>query len=149
MEPKPVQADLRRRICIEGSCACPAGSSHGSCSKATTTSANQCASNAFWNGGNCAAFSQFQLHTCTQLALLMEQQSQRKQLAENSRQNACSGGQGAQQCNDFAARSEYESEIYRSLRQRYEQCRRQFSFSPYGSSFGYISASLPSSFGID
>jgi len=60
-EPNPGEADLRRRICPNGSCVqCPPGHSagkNGNCvtTPAPATTAYNCQPNEYWNGSSCAA----------------------------------------------------------------------------------------------
>jgi|GEM_PF-3219680 len=56
-EPKPVDSDLRRRVCLSGPCPCSVGqtATKGGCVTAAT---GQCAPGQIWNGGSCVASTQ-------------------------------------------------------------------------------------------
>jgi hypothetical protein len=151
-QPKLARADLRSPVCIKGHCVCSGGQTagkNGVCGPVPTT-ARECGSRGYWNGGGCVAFSRFRFNDCAELALLMQQQAQQMGMAESARQTSCSGGVVTQECSELTARSVDEKARYRALRQQYEQCRGLRFSSHYGYSFGnYGSAGLRDPFGID
>lgn len=124
---KPAEADLRRPICKDKPCRCPAGEAignNGAC-VVSTNNYNQCPTGSYWDGVGCVGSSLFRSNDCGNLALAVDRQARQAQFAESSRQSSCSSGAGAQECSDLTARSQDEAARYRSLQQQYQQCRRQ------------------------
>jgi len=124
--PKPAAADLRRPICKHKPCPCPTNGEGGGCVVSPATHANRrCQVGEYWNGGGCATLSLFRLNDCRELALALDQQARQVKIAESRRRISCSRDAADQECSELTAKSQGEAARYESLRQQYEQCRRQ------------------------
>jgi len=135
---KPV-ADLRRPICLTGSClACPAGQARtgGRCTGPVfdNNSRNVCPFGQAWNGGACQWQNRY-LDDCAGLRFALQQQARRMQAAESEQQSACSTGR-SQECSDLTSTAQSEASLYRSLQDRYRMCQQRspaaYSFGGYG-----------------
>lgn len=144
-EVKLAQSDIRRRrpVCTKGHCECPGGGvvgKPGICSIPQTDF--QCGVNAYWNGGGCIDYSRFRVGSCASLELMLRQQAQRAEVAEDARQASCSSG--AADCGEVLTRATDEAARYRALQQQLDQCRRQNGYAgSYRNSFGYSSGMSP------
>jgi hypothetical protein len=58
------------------------------------------------------------------MRLALEQQAQRRQAAERTRQSACSAG-SREECSDRAGAAQSETSLYGTLQERYRMCRRR------------------------
>jgi hypothetical protein len=138
-EPNKPVADLRRPICLTGSClACPAGQARagGRCSGPVfaNNSGNVCPFGQAWNGGACQWQNRY-LDDCAGLRFALQQQARRLQAAESAQQSACSTGR-SQECSALASTAQSEASLYRSLQERYRMCQQRspaaYSFGGYG-----------------
>lgn len=138
-EAKPVP-DLRYRICWRGPCqACPPGQVQvgGACGGkvVVNNSYNYCSHGEIWSGGACLLQTRF-LDDCNGFRLALDQQARRMQAADSSQRSACSAG-ATQDCSELTGKMQSESNLYRSLQDRYRQCQlRSHSAFPNGS-YGY------------
>jgi hypothetical protein len=138
-ESKP-DPDLRYRICWRGPCkACPPGQVQvgGACggTVVANNSYNYCSHGEIWSGGTCLLGTRF-LDDCNGFRLALDQQAQRMQAADSSQQRACSAG-ATQDCSELTGKMQSETNLYRSLQERYRQCQlRSYSAFPNGN-YGY------------
>jgi hypothetical protein len=125
-EPKP-GADLRHRVCFTGPCpVCPPGARGGACGGGTVVlhnSRHTCSGSAIWSGASCVLQTHY-LDDCSGLRSMMERQAQRMQAAESIQRSACAAGP-SQECAETSSSFAGEQNLYRSLQQRYQQCRMQ------------------------
>lgn len=130
-ESKPV-ADLRRPICIEGRCrVCPSGLRNGRGGCVGTFAHNSgrwllpkdpCSRRDAWRDNSCLQRMNF-LEDCSASRFALDQQLQHLRAAESARDSACSAGT-PQECSDLSLKANSESSLYRSLSERYKQCRQ-------------------------
>lgn len=132
--------DLRYRACWRGPCqTCPpglvkAGSACGG-TVVVNNSYNYCSRGEIWSGGACLLQTRF-LDDCNGFRLALDQQAQRMQAVDSSQQSACSAG-ATQDCSELTEKMQSETNLYRSLQERYRQCQlRSYSAFPNGS-YGY------------
>ena len=124
-EPKPA-ADLRHRICFTGPCpVCPPGARGGACGAAVVLHRSRptCSGSAVWTGNPCMTATHY-LDDCSGLRSMMERQAQRMQAAESIQRSGCVAGP-SQECAETSSSFAGEENLYRSLQQRYQQCRMQ------------------------
>lgn len=127
-EPKEPVAELRRPICFRGPCpVCPAGQVHGRNGCGGNVIQNQierrCQAGEVWTNGGCFQETWYQ-DECDGLRMMMEQQAQRMQAAEQDRQIYCALGPW-QQCSDSTISAASEAGFYRELQNRYQACQRR------------------------
>lgn len=126
-DPKPV-ADLRKPVCLRGPCQiCPNGQmASGGCGGVTVVHERMnhgCWGHAVWTGSPCMLETHY-LDDCSALRTMVERQAHRMQAAESIRQSACAAA-GSSECSEATASWQSEQNLYRSLQQRYQQCRVQ------------------------
>jgi hypothetical protein len=130
-EPAPGEADLRRRVCANGPCACPPGQSagkNGSCGPtAAVNTASTCQPNETWNGGACTVVKQCQSGEswngveCVNFAQCASYSSRAEMLAveargiRNQSDAACSQDPLAQDCMRLRQSHEGAVQRYRML----------------------------------
>lgn len=126
-EPKPV-ANLWPKRCWNGHCrVCPPGfgGGRGGCAAPNLAlllrDQNVCSHLQVWSGNPCLQQAYF-MDDCSALRASLDRQARRMQEAESARQSKCSTG-AAQECVDLTTTSQSESNLYRSLEERYRQCR--------------------------
>ena len=135
----PPLADLRRPVCFKGPCqVCPKGGCAGTVI-ASNSIRHPCAAGEFRSGGAC--LQQISLDDCSGLRMMAQQQAQRMQAAEATRQSACSSD--PHQCSASSSSAESEANLYRELQARYQACQRRapaaFPFNGFGAR-GYSAA---------
>ena len=148
-EPKPEPAtkpvaDLRRPICLRGSCAaCPAGQTRvGGVCRGTLVSNNTrtfCQLGLIWNASACVQNTRFP-DDCSAQRIAMERQARSRREAEAAQQSACAAGPG-QECSDRTSAAQSEAEQYRTLQDQYRQCQqRSLRANPFGHPAGVSSS---------
>lgn len=147
-KPKPIEAGLRPSVCKDKSCTCPAGETYwknGCIANAIANNFGLCQHGEYSNGA-CEARSSFRLNDCANVTFSRDRQARLADLAEQSRQSACSRDATAQECAELTAKSQDEAARYKSVQQEYERCRRQQTifttyrgspFLPYGHVYSF------------
>jgi hypothetical protein len=113
-QPTPGEADLRRRVCDHGECACPPGQSpgkKGSCGPAApVNTAATCQPNETWNGSACTMVNRCQageswdggecvnLGQCASYSSRAELQASEARAVRNQMEAACSQDPTGQDC---------------------------------------------------
>jgi hypothetical protein len=129
-QPKPVEPDLRRRICKDGSCVeCPPGQSAGKNGKCGTSpqsniASNQCQSNESWNGAACMAVQSCSANEswngarcvartdeCGNISARAALQAHEVRAARMGMAAACANNPSGQQCGDL--KRSYDSAVQR------------------------------------
>ena len=140
-EPKPAPNLLlfRGPVCKHRPCLlpCPGGTYANSKGGCIIRPVNSCPVGTIWSGSNCAMLSQFLLNDCSGLALMVEQQARRAELAQGQRESICALDPASPECTDLAANSQSEAFRYRELRRQYELCQRRGFFSLAGAYYPF------------
>jgi hypothetical protein len=124
-EPKPV-SDLRRRVCLAGSCSvCPVGQTagKGGCIAAPVNTyyhRRYCSPGEIWSGGACILQTHF-VDDCSWLRMSVDRQQRAMQSAIVDEQARCGAG-STQACSQATAARQSEEDLYRTLSERYRQC---------------------------
>lgn len=125
--------NLRRWICVNAGGRCT-GTAHDN------RRGTSCQAGEFSSGGACLLQTRF-MDDCFGQRRVMEQQARRMQAAQSAQQNACASG-STQDCSNLTGTAQSEANLYRTLQDQYQTCRRRsqaaYSFTGFGFS-GYSS----------